>query len=788
LFVQPALIFNPPGRTSISYRVGDFVSFRHGLLLPVPGEIELANWRPTAQGDLAVQMMEWWAYLADILTFYNDRIANQDYLRTADLPESVQRLIQVLGYRPRPPIGAIGTLAAITSGVKPITLPKGFQIQSKPGPGKQPQIFELNADTVIQPVALVSADPAPATSLLGADGASVLLQGTVGGVKTGDELLLIENGWVGQDSNFSLVVVQSTAQEKDPRGKTNTRVTFNAAPKLPGNATATGYRLLKSTQSAHLWPFAATTVITSAQADLDSVTRLMKVGDPVLFSGPLGEQLVSVQQYSEVVWYANAPDPNNPQNPPDPTKPPPAGGIPVGIPHSEIVFNSTPALASWNSGKASVLVRFAWQDVGTILATPRAAFTGGADDRSLSSATSFPAGTGVPILIEDAKGNGESALATTSSNESSLQLSFPSPPTALTPPLNVLFNLLSVSRGKTVANEVLGSGDATVAGQEFVLKNSPLTYLSNPNSTSGPDYDSTLQVFVNGVRWKEVPSFFGQPSSASIFVTREDEQNKTHVRFGDGVNGARLPSGVNNVIATYRFGGGKDAPAAGTLTAILQPQPGLKEIRNPVAVGGGADADPPNQIRTFAPQSVLTFGRAVSGDDYETIAAQAPGVTRAKAYWAWDAIQQRTLVTVFVGDDLNAVTSAKSAIAGADDPNRPVAVYRANLVNVFLTLTLVINPDHVPADVISGAAAALTDFDQGLFGTNVIGIGQPVFESQIYRACLGVPGAVAVHSLLFSTCVGPVAQSFRFDPGDSSFFQLLPANLTIHQEVAADAG
>ena len=96
-FTHPQVISNPPGRTSIAYRVGDYIAFREALLRSRPGEVELLNWRPGAQGDLAVQMVEWWAYLADILTFYNERIANEDYLRTAVLPESVQRLIRTLG-------------------------------------------------------------------------------------------------------------------------------------------------------------------------------------------------------------------------------------------------------------------------------------------------------------------------------------------------------------------------------------------------------------------------------------------------------------------------------------------------------------------------------------------------------------------------------------------------------------------------------------------------------------------------------------------------------------------
>lgn len=107
-FEHPQVISNPPGRDTIAYRVGDYTTFRHALLLPLkdtqgqPQETELQNWNPSATGDLALQLVEWWAYLADILTFYNERIANQSYLRTADLPESVQRLIRP-PWLPAPP-------------------------------------------------------------------------------------------------------------------------------------------------------------------------------------------------------------------------------------------------------------------------------------------------------------------------------------------------------------------------------------------------------------------------------------------------------------------------------------------------------------------------------------------------------------------------------------------------------------------------------------------------------------------------------------------------------------
>ena len=77
--------------------------------------------------------------------------------------------------------------------------------------------------------------------------------------------------------------------------------------------------------------------------------------------------------------------------------------------------------------------------------------------------------------------------------------------------------------------------------------------------------------------------------NATVFVTREDNNGKTHVMFGDGVNGARLPTGVNNVVATYRVGAGAASPPAGKLTVIAKSYPGLRSVLNPVAVSGGSD-------------------------------------------------------------------------------------------------------------------------------------------------------------------------------------------------------
>jgi predicted phage baseplate assembly protein len=308
--------------------------------------------------------------------------------------------------------------------------------------------------------------------------------------------------------------------------------------------------------------------------------------------------------------------------------------------------------------------------------------------------------------------------------------------------LRLLTNLVSVSRAKSVASEILGSGDAAVAGQQFVLKKSPLTYLQ-----SGQGYASTLRVHVNDVAWHEVTSFYGQPAGAKVFVTREDAQQVTHVVFGDGVSGARLPSGRDNVVASYRYGSGEEVPAPGALNVVLNPLPGVRGIRNPVVMSGGSEPDPPAKVRRYAPRSVLMFDRAVSGKDYEVVAAQAPGVRRARAYWSFDATRQRAGVTLYVGDTDGAVASARTAILGARDPNRMVTVQLAEPVDFALTVALRIHPDFLREPVLAGVRHALADDDAGLFGANAVRIGQTFFDSEIHQACLSVPGVVAVSAL-----------------------------------------
>ncbi len=810
--VFPWVICNQPGHAVLAGRVGDYLAFRHQLLRALPGEIELPAWRPGAEGDLAVQMLEWWAYLADILTFYNERILNEAYLRTALLPESVNHLVQILGYRPRPALGARGVVAALLNpGARvPLMLPAGLALQSKPGPGQQPQVFELDAPTTVgAPDAIASVvSPAsqPSSPLDGSHG--LWLAGKVSGIKTGERFLLINAAALTARSivDYAWITVTGTAPLTDPLGKPVTQVTFQ------GDLTAigTGPRadqmvLLRSGQSAPPWSFpTSSAVITNTSVDLANIARDVVPGSLVLLDvanvSNLAPTPLVVTSYTEVIWYANC------LNKDDATVPPAVPTPAVAIPHASVGFAALPDNSTWNANRAHVTARWGWTPVGQlvpVLSASDFSYIGGATALAPApGAEAFPT-TPTAVLLEDANGLG--GLATTGSGSDAtggitLNPITPPPPSGFASPISVLFNQLRISRGNTVPFEVLGSGNPAVAGQDFTLKQAPVTYFADTASISGDNFSSTVQVSVNGVRWAEARSFFDQKPNAQIFVLREDDAGKTHVTFGDGVNGALLPTGTDNVVASYRYGAGAVVPATGALTVVLTPQPGLKGVRNPLQPTGGADADPASRLRDLAPRSVLTFNRAVSVDDYAALAATAAGVRRVSGGVVFDPLALRPIVTLWVAGDPGADDAVRTLLAGVAMPNQGLRVSLAIAVVMTLILTYVRDPRMADDAVRAALVVALVDPDAGLLGINRVGIGQPIYDSQIEAACLAVPGVLAVHKLQFDLPAyllgktppkgqpaGSICAEHRHDPGDGKYFVVpnTPAHLKLSGVVAS---
>jgi uncharacterized phage protein gp47/JayE len=783
-------VWNAPGLGMVAYRDTDYAEIRFALLTPQQGETQLTAWRPGAAGDLAVMMAEWFAYLGDILTFYNERIANEMFLRTAVQPASVQSLIRILGYRPNPGVGASVTLGALLQPAQSfgnvLKLPKGLQFQSKPSAGQTPQIFELGGPTVVAQPDVITATPEP--SLLNTGKSILNLTGAVSGIFGGDFLLLRPRGG-GAGSLVKVGGVTITSPAAGPK-QTTLAVSFpnDDAPAGP----AAAFRLDKTTQSAGLWTLgtAAHSIDSSGNIHLSGLVRGIKPGDQVLFTYPnvkevkyqdyvasgANPQLCTVTAIADVFWDGTA----NPPKTPKPSNP----ATSVVLPHT--VLSITPLLPSTTTSGAGVAVFNAgvtlfynFVEAATLLDQPAPSWPGSADPQLLTSATRFPPASGAQILIADSTGAGYAATAQTAAGNSLAITGLPAPPPGLQTPLSLYFNLLNVTRGQTVANEVLGSGNPRVANQTFTLAKSPLTYLRPAAALV-----STLSVSVNGQAWAEVANLFAQPPNAQVFVTSQDASQITTVMFGDGVNGAQLPAGTNNVVASYRFGSGASAPPAGALTVIAKPFPGLRAVLNPVGAAGGADPDPPAQIATYAPRSVLTFGRAISAADFEAVAAVAAPGTRVSAVWGFDEVNQRGAVTIYVAGNAATVAIVQNALAAAGDPNRPVTVKAATPIFTEIEFTLIITASADAPAVQAAAAAALTDPVAGLFGEQSLGIGQSVFDSQIAAACAAVPGVVAITGLeLWRADKGIEKRQLHQVPA-GAYFSLAPAHVFTGTEVA----
>ena len=109
-----------------------------------------ASCRSRDGDDFTIALLDAWAVTSEVLTFYQERIANESYLRTATERLSILEQSRLLGYQLAPGLAASSYLAftmetapgAPELAAKPVTIVIGTKVQSVPGPDEQPQTFE----------------------------------------------------------------------------------------------------------------------------------------------------------------------------------------------------------------------------------------------------------------------------------------------------------------------------------------------------------------------------------------------------------------------------------------------------------------------------------------------------------------------------------------------------------------------------------------------------------------------------------------------------------------------
>ena len=319
--------------------------------------------------------------------------------------------------------------------------------------------------------------------------------------------------------------------------------------------------------------------------------------------------------------------------------------------------------------------------------------------------------------------------------------------------VDVYGNLAETTQGKTEAELPLGDGDSRAVFQTFPLPKTPLTYLLD--TTTAPPLLPELRVWVGGVRWQRVESFFGRGPRDCVYIVREADDGKSFVQFGDGRTGARLSSGLRNVVARYRTGTGahglaKDPPAA------AKRLPGVDTIWMLEPATGGAAAESASHARESAPASMQSLGRIVSLADCEAEALQMPGVLKARAAWTTldgtPLVAMTVLTASTIPADAGAIDLALRRALAARGPARwPLLVRIGERRRIRVELAVAADANRRTAEVAEAIAIALGVADddpaddadigsRGLMHWRRRNFGEGVHGSQLIAAAQNVPG------------------------------------------------
>lgn len=720
----------PAGLARLPRQLAGFPEYRLAMLREIGLHRPLRDWRARQGRDFGLMLLEMWAYVLDVVGFYDERIANETYLRTALRRPSLRRLVELIGYLPRPALGSSVVLSAIGEGPQPSVLPAGSGFRSQAFDDEPPQIFESETEICLAP-RQNEWTLAPVRETV--PGPRLYLDPPTAGL-TKDQLVLFRPA-TGSPSAGRLV---DASPEEALDGTTYIRLRVDPPPSLGSSVDLAAVEVLAPSQRAHP-NRSITSVIGESSwtlAVLDGLYPQIKDRDAVLVQRASGVRAGLVEGVGTVDVGVTAA---------------------VTVPATWIYF--TPGLPTdWVNEFDQLAFHFHLVDAGRLirpakillarddvhgaalespsepleLDPPDALQLHDADDRGVQVDGS--------VAIDPLTGDGQVSLAQSEGEFSR----------ALRTPVKVYGNLVAATRGESVFNEVIGSGDASQSFQSFALGKKPLTYFNDTAHPSGRR--STLEVRVNGLLWKEVPSFFGTAPATEVYIVRQNDDEESIVTFGDGVRGARLPSGVENVLATYRFGAGAAKPPANAITQLARPVEGLRRVLNPVAAGGGADADQPADIRKNASTSSLTLGRAVSLLDFEALAREFGGVLNARAAWAWDESWQRAVVRVwFISDGGDIAADLRAQLIGQADPNTPLTVCEARALEAEMVIDLEVESRYEPATVESAVIATLTGPESGLLALERVPIGDTFFRSRLFEQIAAVEGVAAIESVMVSS-------------------------------------
>lgn len=873
---------NPYGLEALHYRAGTHGSFKHAMLSAIAGQPALRSLGTRSDDDLTIATIDAWALVLDVLTFYQERTANEVFLRTAQERMSLLEMARLIGYELRPGVAA-NVLLAFTldsSDTSPVDviIPERMRVQNIPVDDKPPQSFETSEEflarphwNLLHPRRASSHDLDSEQEEEGERGplGTYYVKGVGSGLRVGDRLLLV-TGETGENQELLRILAVATEPEMD---RTRLEVGGGGAPEASSSSPELFNSLLDQKYVGDL----TENLLMLNTAGVSHAVSALDASAWYSLSGASYSELAS-SLVAQVAQNKTAPDPGDAglyvlrrsaaafgHNAPGYTtilerwrtsiedegdgaflndwdaNPPDVLTDSQGVEHADIVYldqvypdivpSGWVVFVSGDSKQAYRIVSVGEESIADFAISGKSTViqidtTGGTEQLALSefkfrntaiyAASEILELADIPVerlekdteefdleeITTDLLPGHKIVLVGTRLDEyagvigaeehelkdvligehTRLILKQPLAYSYDNSTVEIYANVIEATHGET-REEILGAGDAAQAMQRFKLPKAPLTHVPAATASGA---QSTLDLKVGGVSWAEATSLYMlQPNDRNYILRRDDEGNSFAV-FGDGRRGARLPTGQENITASYRWGIGADGMVDAGSISLLPVKPlGVKEVTNPLPSAGGEDPESRDDARKNAPLVVLTLDRIVSLKDFEDFARTFAGIGKARAEWVWDGQRRLAHVTVAGPDGSElSTTNLENLLAAIDTYGRPhVPRVVTKFEPLFFTLAagVRINAAHIPDIVLDEVTAALEQY----FSFSERSFAQRVANSEIQALIQGVDGidSVDLEDVNYLTDAGgneidpyglPV-QGARFDAesGDVRAAQLL---------------
>jgi hypothetical protein len=775
--ITPEPVDNAPGLSTLRDRVARHSSVKAAILrgLADPDLPALAGLGARDDADPTIALADGFATMADVITFYNERIAHESYLRTATERLSVVELSRLIGYRPSPGVASDAWLAFTveeaktlpTQPAEPVQVPAGTQVQSVPGQDEQPVTFETTAPITAR-ASWNAIPPVRRQQPQNLKGRTDFYIDRLGHrLVAGDVILVLGAERTTKPDNILWATRRlATVEEDVPRELTHITWTDPLKEDIPLEGASVHVFRLRAPIFGHnapnpcLMSSTGTNLATKADltncewlefkleaeyVDLDQPYNSVVEGGWVLVEGEAVSHLAgvskvqfpSVSEYglsSKTTRITLAPkldvtkitlDPKLP----DPTK--------FDRKNSIVLAQSEQLPLAPDLRTSAVEGDVLDLDLdldGTVELAP------GQPLAIYGPAHGSPKGAQVlseVVLIDDEPDAVDpSGGITTIRLASRMKRAYDRSATTINA------NVAPATEGATVS-EILGGGDATQPNQAFTLKQRPLTWSDDDDTGLEP----ALEVRVDDVAWHRRATLYTADPQDRVYVVETHDDGATLIRFGDGVEGTRLPTGQANLRARYRTGlGARGNVRTGQLTTLLSRPLGITAAGNPAPGTGGEDPEALEQARGNAPVTVRTLDRVVSRLDVEDYARAYPGVLKASAVWVPTGPARGISLTVMgpggaaIDQSVRRYHRLLAALRGAASVPLPIRLLSYRPVPLAVALRVLPDPDYKPDLVLSQVSRDLL----AAYAPDARELGQPTSVDEVVAIAHRTPGVIAV--------------------------------------------